>query len=251
MVGDGGTSGLFCEVQQILAIRCDSCHSSPPVPPSPMPLVTYANLTAPSLADPTKSYAQMSVSRMQNTTLPMPPAPAARATADEITIVQEWIAAGYPNGSCGAPDAGPSPTDPLDATAGGSTYDGPLVCSSGKTYTSGHGSTMRPGDTCQSCHGFKIAGTVYATAHEPLFCDGANAAGANVIITDANGTVTTIAVNSVGNFYSSTPFVLPFRAKVVYAGRERDMLTPQMTGACNSCHTADGANGAPGRIMLP
>jgi len=29
------------------------------------------------------------------------------------------------------------------------------------------------------------------------------------------------------------------------------MLTPLMTGDCNSCHTETGTNNAPGRIMLP
>jgi mono/diheme cytochrome c family protein len=216
-----------------------------------MPLVSYADLRAPALADPTKNYAQMSVSRMQNTILPMPPAPAVRPTASEIATLQSWIAEGYPDTPCSSPDAAvPVPPIP-DASAGGSVYDGPLVCSSGKTYTGGHGSTMRPGDNCQSCHGFKIAGTVYATEHESLFCDGVNVTGATIVITGATGIVTTIPVNNVGNFNSSTTIALPFRAKVVYSGGERDMMTPQMIGACNSCHTADGANAAPGRIELP
>jgi predicted CXXCH cytochrome family protein len=29
------------------------------------------------------------------------------------------------------------------------------------------------------------------------------------------------------------------------------MMTPQETGDCNSCHTEQGRNGAPGRILLP
>jgi len=248
--GGRGDGGLPCDVQQLLATRCQSCHSSPPVPPAPMALVTYANLVAPSLADMTKSYAQMSVLRMQDTLIPMPPAPAPPATSTEIAVLQQWILAGYPSGSCSLPDAGIS-EPAADASVGGSTYDGPLVCSSGKTYTSGHGSTMRPGDVCQSCHGFKIAGTVYETEHEPLFCDGVNVVGANVVITDANGMVTTLTVNNVGNFNTNTTIALPFRAKVTYDGGERDMLTPQTTGACNSCHTADGTNAAPGRVMLP
>jgi hypothetical protein len=248
---DGGTAVSFCDVQDFLATRCESCHSSPPVPPAPMSLASYPDLRAPALEDPTKSYAQMSVLRMQNTVIPMPPAPAAPATASEIGILQSWIAAGYPNAICSLPD-GAVPAAPIsDASTGGSVYDGPLLCSSGKMYTGGHGSTMRPGDNCLSCHGFKIAGTVYATEHEPLFCDGVNVAGATVVVTGANGVVTTIPINNVGNFDSNTTIAAPFRAKVVYDGGERDMMTPQTTGACNSCHTADGANAAPGRIMLP
>src|SRR5579863_628663 len=81
MAPDGGVEGLPCDVNQLLVTRCQSCHSSPPVAPSPMSLVTYANLIAPALIDMTKTYAQESVLRMQNTGMPMPPAPATRATA--------------------------------------------------------------------------------------------------------------------------------------------------------------------------
>jgi hypothetical protein len=133
---------------------------------------------------------------------------------------------------------------------GGTNYNTPEVCTSGKTYTSGTGPTMRPGAACNSCHSFGAAGTVYPTAHEPLLCDGTSDA-ATVVITDANGASTTLTLSSVGNFYSNTLFAAPFTAKVVYNGLVREMTTPQENGDCNSCHTEAGANGAPGRIMLP
>jgi hypothetical protein len=38
---------------------------------------------------------------------------------------------------------------------------------------------------------------------------------------------------------------------VTYMGRERAMVTMQTSGDCNSCHTQNGANAAPGRIVLP
>jgi hypothetical protein len=127
-------------------------------------------------------------------------------------------------------------------------------------YTGGEGSTMAPGQACISCHtanggpSFVIAGTVFPTAHEPNNCDGANGTtnGAMVVITDKNGTVHNVSVNSVGNFYlASQTLALPFTAQVVQNGKTRAMGTPQSTGDCNSCHTENGANGAPGRIMLP
>ena len=66
------------------------------------------------------------------------------------------------------------------------------------------------------------------------------------------GAVTTLPVNNVGNFYSTNNFITgPFQAKVVYQGRERDMVEPQGAGSCNPCHTKDGYYNAPGRIMLP
>ena len=96
-----------------------------------------------------------------------------------------------------------------------------------------------------------IAGTVFPTAHEPDDCNGSNAGGAQIVITDANGKVTKITANSVGNFYSQVAIALPFRAKVVVGTKERAMVASQKTGDCNSCHTEKGDNSAPGRIVLP
>jgi hypothetical protein len=132
-------------------------------------------------------------------------------------------------------------------------------------YMGGNGEFMRPGNACESCHvllgaatgaTFDVAGTVYATAHEPDNCDGTSVTGVTVVITDGMGTDHVLPVNNVGNFYHNdlfgfAAFPLPFHAKVVYNGMERKMLTPQMTGNCNSCHTETGAQNAPGRIMLP
>jgi hypothetical protein len=60
-------------------------------------------------------------------------------------------------------------------------------------------------------------------------------------------------VNAAGNFYLGSPITPPFHAKVVNMlnGQERSMVAAQTTRDCNTCHTQSGANGAPGRIMLP
>jgi hypothetical protein len=116
---------------------------------------------------------------------------------------------------------------------------------------------MHPGGACITCHdqnnapAFSIAGTVYPTAHEPDDCNGGGTAGAQIVITDAKGVVTKIAVNSVGNFYSQSNIALPFRAKVVVGTKERAMVATQKSGDCNSCHTEKGDSSAPGRIVLP
>jgi hypothetical protein len=65
------------------------------------------------------------------------------------------------------------------------------------------------------------------------------------------GTPATPQVNSVGNFYSTGSIATPFDAKVLNGSKERDMVAAQTSGDCNSCHTEQGANGAPGRIMPP
>ncbi len=138
-----------------------------------------------------------------------------------------------------------SANDPLGSSA---------RCTSGKTWTSGTGQTMRPGEACPSCHGnFVIAGTVYPTGHEPNDCDGVNGSmtTVTVVVTDSTNRQFTLTPNTVGNFYSSTKITPPITAKVVENGKERAMVSAQTITNCNMCHTANGANGAPGRITLP
>ena len=117
---------------------------------------------------------------------------------------------------------------------------------------------MNPGMACISCHksgegpNFSIAGTVYPTGHEPDRCNSAiGTAGASVVIIGADGKMTTLTPNAVGNFSSNTAIKTPYQAKVTYQGRERLMMTPQSSGDCNSCHTQNGSMSAPGRITVP
>lgn len=149
--------------------------------------------------------------------------------------------------------SGDSATTSDSATTGDSAIS--TVCTSMMTWTSGNTVTMRPGESCLSCHTtFTIAGTVYPTAHEPDDCYGSRSTGnLTVVITDANGTTTSIPVNGVGNFFATAAVAAPYQAKVVdsTAGTERDMTVSQTVGDCNSCHTALGANNAPGRIVVP
>jgi mono/diheme cytochrome c family protein len=59
--------------------------------------------------------------------------------------------------------------------------------------------------------------------------------------------------NAAGNFFqeSMTALSTPYTAKIIKGGKERAMTASQTTGDCNTCHTAEGANGAPGRLLLP
>jgi hypothetical protein len=174
-------------------------------------------------------------------------------------------------------DAGTCATDPCDPGAGSSgssgssgtsgtsgssgssgAYDTPTVCTSGTTWTRGNrGSvSMHPGVACNQCHDqgggprLTIAGTIYPSAHEPDDCNGVGT-GISVVVTDKNGKVTTIPVNSVGNFYSQAKVATPFTAKVVNGKSERAMIGPQTSGDCNTCHSVQGNTLAPGRIMAP
>ena len=183
---------------------------------------------------------------------------AAACGGTSVTTVSGPGDGGRDDGSA-ACDPGPCATDDAGTDPG---FDTPTVCTSGTNWTRGDrgSSLMHPGGACITCHdqrnqapSFTIAGTVFPTAHEPDDCNGASGttSGAQIVITDANGKITKIAVNSVGSFYLQGSVALPFRAKVVVGTRERAMFASQKSGDCNSCHTEKGENSAPGRIVLP
>ena len=243
--GTGVTQGnlatdLPCEVETVLANRCWSCHGQTPMVGLPA-LTSVAAFTAMSKTDPSVTIGARALTLMQGTATPMPPAPSSPATAAEITTISNWIAAGSP--------------------AGAGCNTGP-VCTSGTTWTGGNEGSrdMNPGMACNGCHAssggeaprFSIAGTVYPTAHEPDLCNGAgSSSGAQIVITGADGRTLTLSSNAAGNFYSQTAVKAPYSAKVVTAAGTRAMTATQTSGDCNGCHTQNGANGAPGRIMLP
>jgi len=262
-VPDGGgvigpsADGVPCDVAAVLRRTCYGCHTGTR---SNVLLVSYADLTKPSKGDPSKTVIERSVELMRATSPQMPPMPRPRAAESDIAVLEAWIAVGTPMGGCtedaGVYDAGPS------------EYDTPTVCTSGSMWRRGEDQFMTPGRACTSCHQiegegplFDIAGTVYPTAHEPDDCNGADGTatdGAVVVVKDRNGIEYRFATNRVGNFGGTrTGVAFPYIAWVEFQGRTREMVSPQMSGECNSCHTAegtatlDGSYAAPGRIMLP
>ena len=247
--GTGANTGLPCNIQQILEVRCIACHSTT------IPLLTYSDLMAQSKVDPSKNMAQESLVRMQSTTSPMPPPPAVAPTPTEIATFEAWVNAGTPQGTVctTTPDGG---TSDAGTDSGTNPYNTPTICTSGKFWTSGTNGNMRPGEACQACHqknggpDYSVAGTVYPTAHEPKDCNG-DPGPLNVVVTDANNKVITLSVNSVGNFYTQSTVAAPFSVKVTSSAGTRAMSSTLTSGDCNSCHTTTGANGAPGRIMAP
>lgn len=270
--GVGGTTGsagvagtaaaVPCDIQTFLQNRCTTCHGSTLSGNAPMSLVTYANVTAPSSVNAAQTYAQRALVRIQDNTSPMPPVPGTRATATETQALSNWIAAGYPAGTC----AGVTGTG---GTAGGvpDPLGRPAICTSNAFWTGGNNgsASMNPGRACINCHAsggagedgneaplFAIAGTVYPTGHEPDLCNGVNGTtGARVVIVDGANRTITLTPNAAGNFTYSGALTTPYHAKVTYQGRERIMTSAQTSGDCNGCHTQNGADGAPGRITLP
>jgi cytochrome c553 len=254
----GDFAGLNCDVANLMASKCTSCHGRPLTGGAPFSLLSRADLIAASPSYPGKTIAERSLVRMQATSAPMPPLPAAPATAIEISAFNTWLTAGTPDQTCGMvpdagmgnPDAGPAPT----------------TCISGVKWTFGNaGSThMNPGQACRACHqqqepfrAYFFMGTAYPSTHEQNNCESMPPSGLVVDIIDANGAVAqSLPVRyPSGNFYSnsvSTSIAMPYKARIRDAqGRSLTMNTPQTNGDCNTCHTEQGANGAPGRITWP
>jgi hypothetical protein len=200
---------------------------------------------------------------MKSATSPMPPRPAAAPAADEIQAFEAWIAAGTLRAEKACTDPPPDGgAPPSDAGDGG---DG-AACASGTMWnpTSDEGPLMRPGGACNNCHqqndgpNLRIAGTVYSSLHDVDNCNGKGPPPTlRVVVTDSFGRTFNLTVNAAGNFmYDNQGQIFgnpraPFRVRVTDGNASRQMNGSATSGDCNSCHTAAGANGAPGRILAP
>jgi mono/diheme cytochrome c family protein len=249
-----GPGEIPCDVYAILADRCQTCHGATPANGAPFPLVTYRDLTKNNTAG--VAIAQRVLARIKAATSPMPPKPGEPLTAAEIALFEAWVTAD-------------TPTSKVDCKVAPGPFDGPLVCTSGTTWPGGDRGApiMHPGLACIACHAnvrddiapvvpkdddaprFVVAGTVYPTGHEPNNCNGASAG--TVEVTDSTGKVTALPVNAAGNFFTTASLPFPIHVAVAANGKRRAMVASPPRGDCNSCHTPDGANGAPGRITLP
>jgi hypothetical protein len=135
----------------------------------------------------------------------------------------------------------------------------PQVCST-QAVNAGESELMEPGGTCIHCHAsydgpsFTLAGTVMSELHDDTNCAGV--ADVTVAITGADGMRVELASNANGNFkldhWPGTK-LFPYTAEVSRGGVVSKMLTARQQGEndCNTCHTATGANAAPGRIVAP
>lgn len=247
-------TGLPCDVAEVLQRSCVSCHGAKPSAGATNAMTTHAELAAASKTNPKMSVAELSIVRMKDTKKPMPPSGVAPAA--DIAVFQKWVNAGMPKGACVAPVAPDGGAD--GATTTTTDYDTPLVCTSGAHWIFGNikSQLMHPGVACIECHKkkgpiYSIAGTVYPTAHEPDDCNGSASSAATVVITGADGKSFSLSLNSAGNFYTKNAVAKPYRAKVIAGGKTREMVTPQMDGDCNTCHSVNGSEKAPGRVMAP
>lgn len=125
----GATSGLPCDVEALLAARCTACHSDPPGAGAPMALVTFAQLVAPSAADPKRTVAQLALARMRDASKPMPPANLMEAA--DLAPFASWIEAGTPALGCVAEDVPRTSHDAGPECILASDCPGELVCRGG------------------------------------------------------------------------------------------------------------------------
>lgn len=183
----------------------------------------------------------------------MPPAPRS-VPPFEVGLFAAWIDAGFPEtGACTAlPDAGV-----VDAGQ-------PTTCGSGAFYDLNlepPGELMNPGLSCPTCHlsngldyvAFKYAGTVMAGLHEKNLCKSPPTSDGGVveILSPDGGLFWAWAVNTSGNFRTLDAGPSPYVARLTRGGATKASQTTHTSGDCNSCHTEQGANGAPGRLTWP
>ncbi len=252
--GTGLATGLPCDVQAVLENRCIACHDGK----VQAALLNFDDLTKPSKVQPTKTMAQVTIERMK--AKEMPPAPAAAPEDDEIASFEEWVTGGTKRNPESCTTAPPDGGAPVDAGPVGDA--GPGTCTSNKQWTKGNDGSelMHPGMACNACHqqlggpNLRVAGTVYPSLHEPDDCIGAAPPpDRKVVITDSRGTVFEMPVNASGNFQTKNgarprP---PLKAQIVEGQKTRAMVGTVTSGDCNTCHTVNGLNGAPGRILTP
>jgi hypothetical protein len=194
---------------------------------------------------------------------------------ESVTALESWILAGAP--ACeGWEDPGPMAVEApapggeivfsaapfgFQTTQPGWSEDGPCSASQWWMFSGDTESpNMHPGQDCIGCHtreregpAYSFAGTVYPSLDEASDCRGVS--GVTVEILDAADQVIAMTTsNSSGNFFirkSSVAF-RPFRARLTYEGREREMqLIQSESGDCNTCHDSAGRSGSLGRIVAP
>jgi hypothetical protein len=243
--------GLPCDVRAVLENACTQCHSSPVTSNAPESLVSLGDFLAPSSVAG-QTIAERARARLHDPLMPMPPLSEPPLATAQLATLDAWLAAGAPGGACGT-----IPARFVEPT-----------CASGVLWEGASSDLMQPGKPCRGCHeteapqlAWFFMGTAFPAYHEGDDCEDPPPIDARVEIADADGHITlTLYPSADGDFTSSSVDArvpLPYTAKLYANGLVRAMVTPQMDGDCNSCHTDQGtstiidASPAPGRLVWP
>ncbi len=127
--GDGGD---WCRARGVFQDNCVECHGTRPLYGAPMSLVTFDDLHARSVTNPSKYVYEMIAQRIHDDQKPMPPPSTNdRLTSSEAGIVDAWIGAGAPASS--------DPSCSFTSGAGGATGAAGSADSTGSSGTTGSG----------------------------------------------------------------------------------------------------------------
>lgn len=282
--GEGEPDGTACS---ILSVRCASCHDGGDTAPDLRPEAQAALVNAPSpgypaevLVVPGDADASFLFKKMMGTQAPgqrgdMPPS--GTLVAAELDAVRAWIESGAPDECNGVtPPPPPPPPTPLEpgGDISGHISDPSLVAGFTSTVPSGATGTcstnqwwqlrdlqserMHPGRACLECHRSEgegprngYLGTVQQAVDDADDCRGVGDVLVEILNDATGAVVASDTTNSAGNFIIESSFAEPYRVRLSLDGRTREMLEPQTDGDCMGCHTPDGADGAPGRIVAP
>ena len=246
--GDRGPNELPCDVRAVLEEVCVTCHSSPVTSGALLPLVSrYDFLAKSSVTEQTVG--ERAVERMNMASSPMPPKSEPPAPAEHLTVMEQWVAAGMPAGTCGA-----IPPKPAETT-----------CTSGELWDEKATPTaaMNPGQPCRACHKTKAAafnyffmGTVFPTFHEEDLCISPPTLGGKIgdprrgRQRDDDPDAERIRQLHVERRRGRGPASLQGTPGREWADTGT-MTKAQTDGDCNKCHTEQGAEDAPGRLTWP
>jgi hypothetical protein len=101
--GGAGADTLWCKVKAISDAKCVACHTTPAVAGAPFPLKTFADFTAAHPSKPGKKIwervgVRVHADKSQTEGLTVMP-PGAQLPADQLAVIDSWIAAGAPQGN--------------------------------------------------------------------------------------------------------------------------------------------------------
>lgn len=288
--GEGEGEGDTSSACAVLSTRCASCHYGGAIdvdlrPDAQRDLVGaaspgYAGETLVVAGDPEASFLYQKMAGSQGSSRGGIMPPAGAVSTSELALVRAWIADGAPDDCAGVPP--PPPPPPLEPGGDISDHIGNAsvvagftdrvpsgvtgTCSTDQYWQFGdaESSRMHPGRACLACHQAEgegprrgFLGTVVQAVDDSNDCRGVGDVRVD-ILDDGDGSVlATTTTNNAGNFIIESSTLCtqtscpPYRVRLTLDGRTRDMLTPQTSGDCNTCHSAAGTDGAPGRIVAP